>query len=110
MTLSYRSFSQVKQLRTCSWSYKLERIDRVPRRPSVPAVAGSAVHAGTEVIDQIIHANGAPTDDTFELALERALDDLNVETEAQREKGWEPETWKRYGRATAAKPHEQCLS
>lgn len=105
----FRSYSQVRQLRTCGWQYKLERLDRVPSRPSVPAVAGTAIHSGTEVIDQQLHAGNAEHGEILGKANARALNDIEVEVEAKREKGWEVETWKRYGRATKEKPQGENL-
>lgn len=98
---AYRSFSQIKQVRTCSWQYKLARIDRAPRRPSVPAVAGSAIHSGTEVIDQL----GPEIDTAYPKALQVALVFLESEIEAQGNDGWAPEDWKKYGRRTIEKPN-----
>lgn len=108
-TVRHRSYSQISQLRRCGWQYKLERIDGVPSRPSAAAVAGVAVHAATEHVDQIIYSNPNATFDDFDPAFQEAQRVLDLEVEQKRQKGWPPETWKTYGRATAAKPHGEDL-
>lgn len=91
----HRSFSQVKQLRTCGFSYKLERIDRVPSRPSVPAVAGVAVHSGTEEVDRLW--SGATASLTAR-GLETARASFDEQVEKLTAEGWPPETWRSFGR------------
>lgn len=113
-TYTHRSFSQINQLRTCGEQYRLERIERVPSRPSCPAVAGTVVHTGTETVDQLlVEMNQDETKDQNwddlrgYLILNGAADAdvaLDVEIEKYRKKGWEPETWRRYGRSTSEKP------
>lgn len=105
-TPTHRSFSQVKQLRTCGEQYRLERVERVPSRPSVPAVAGSAIHVGTEKIDELL-LQGADSEDIAELALTATLVALDEEIQHLADKGWTTDKWKRYGRKTAEKPQAE---
>ena len=65
-----------------------------------------AVHVGTETIDHGLLA-GVDSADLAEMALSATLAKLDEETERLTEKGWEPETWKRYGRKTAEKPQAE---
>lgn len=97
----------MRQLRTCGWQYKLERLDGVPSRPSVPAVAGVAIHVGTELADKQIHGGSTDRDKIAGDALERTLSELDSEIEKYTGKGWEPDTWKRYGRKTNEKPNAE---
>lgn len=119
----HRSYSQVRQLRTCGEQFRLERIERVPSRPSCPAVAGTAVHTGTETVDHLLHAEddwfGEPKvslvkqadwrEKLIAAALPKALESLDVEIAAYVEKGWETSTWKRYGRKTKEKPNAEDI-
>lgn len=106
----HRSYSQVRQLRTCGEQYRLERIEGVPSRPSAPAVAGVAVHVGTETVDKMLHAPWENTAaELIQRGTEMAIAELDIQIARYRAKGWEPETWKKYGRATAEKPQAEDI-
>lgn len=107
--MTHRSYSQVRQLRTCGEQYRLERIERVPSRPSVPAVAGVAIHVGTETIDNGLLA-GVEPEDIAEFAQTATLVKLDAEVERYSQKGWKPETWKRFGRKTVEKPNAEDIN
>lgn len=99
----------MRQLRTCGWQFYLERVQRVAARPSVPAVAGVAVHVATEVVDRLLH-NGQ-TDPITLAATAQADADASLDEAIAHESaaGWEPDTWKRYGRKTTEKPNGEDL-
>lgn len=102
-TVTHRSYSQVSQLRTCGWAYKLERLDRVPSRPSCAAVGGTVVHSGTELVDHILHSN--PTASRLEvsdwgcLEADKALDAAIAKYAG---KDWPVDTWRMYGKQDIA--------
>lgn len=92
---AHRSYSQVSQLRRCGWGYKLERIDKYPSRPGAAGVAGSAIHLGTEYVDENLALLGGD-----ELALSAtvvALDAFDAEV-AKLSQKFQVDTWKAYGR------------
>lgn len=99
--LSYvhRSYSQINQLRKCGYQFKLERIDKVPSRPMVNAVAGKAVHAGTETVDDLMHDQDVTDRERLILAgsLEAATA-LGHEVQEALKDGWPVESWRRYPR------------
>jgi hypothetical protein len=101
----HRSYSQVSQLRRCGWQYKLERLDRVPSRPSVPAVAGKIFHTISEEIDRWLYENNqhhnfkSPDAGLHDVAKWK-LNDLRS-TEIAKEAdhtGFGPETWRHFGK------------
>ena len=107
---AHRSYSQLNALRNCGEMFRLERVAKVPQRPSVPAVAGKVIHAATETIDHLIH-DGQRDPLALEIAASETADrELTVEValESQGEHA-DPATWKRYGRATAEKPNGEDL-
>lgn len=111
-TYTHRSHSQVGSLRRCGWAYKLARVDGVSRRPSCPAVAGSAFHLASEFIDESIHAGVDLEGDTADLATEaiaRSSDYIKEEIAKQEGSGWPTDQWKRFGRATKEKPHGEDI-
>jgi putative RecB family exonuclease len=104
--VSFRSHSQLKQLRTCGESYRLARIERLPKRPSVAQVGGVVAHHVTETIDQAIEAarKGAYITDRdilLSLALDRAEEVWPVVTE-EFSKNYEPPDWKVFGKQDLA--------
>lgn len=110
LAVTHRSYSQVRQLRDCGEAYRLERIEHAPSRPSAPAVAGVSVHTGTETVDYLLHGPDAVTSQQLVIAGCSAADEaLNGEIEKYVAKGWEPSTWKKYGRATIAKPQAEDI-
>lgn len=70
-------------MQRCPEAYRLARIEGVSRRPSVPALAGTAIHVGTEEVDRLILA-GVDDLDTLtresltnaETALDSAVDEV----------------------------------
>lgn len=98
--LSYvhRSFSQVKQLRKCGFQFKLQRIDRVPDRPMVNAVAGTAVHTGTEFVDKQILNGTTDRDDIAKWASHEADIALAKQVEHFEGEGWPVAAWRKYPR------------
>jgi putative RecB family exonuclease len=102
--VQHRSYSQINQLRTCSWQYKLERIDKIPSRPSCAAVAGRVVHKATESVDIAIVRGCTTRSALVEVALNVAAVDLGDEIQSHQEHYPDPDSWKRYGRSTVAKP------
>jgi putative RecB family exonuclease len=50
--LEYLSHSSLEDVRSCSYKYKLRKIDRVAQRPSWSLIGGNAVHSVTEAIDK----------------------------------------------------------
>jgi PD-(D/E)XK nuclease superfamily len=105
---THRSFSQISQLRTCGEQYRLERIEKLPQRPSCAAIAGKVVHAASETIDWAIHAGTGF--DLRDLALEDADIALRKEIEeASVGEFTDPLTWKRYGRPTSEKPNGEDI-
>lgn len=106
---AHRSFSQVRQLRTCGWQFYLERVQRVAARPSVPAIAGVAVHVATEVVDRLL-LNGQ-TESAELTAAAQADADASLDEAIAHESaaGWEPSTWKRFGRKTVEKPNGEDI-
>jgi hypothetical protein len=112
---THRSYSQVRQLRTCGEQFRLERIERAPSKPSCPAVAGTAVHTGTETVDKLLHEAPPVSLDKHRnttlvaAALPKALEALDAEIAKFVEKGWETSQWKRYGRKTKEKPNAEDI-
>lgn len=106
---THRSYSQVRQLRTCGEQFRLERIERKPSRPSAPAVAGTAVHTGTETADAHIDDTELTRSIVVDLALDAALVELDAQIEKFTAQGWPPDTWKRYGRKTKEKPNAEDI-
>lgn len=106
---THRSYSQVRQLRTCGWQFYLERVRRVSARPSVPAIAGVAVHTATEVVDRLLHDGQTDPDILIAEAQADADESLFGSIAHESEAGWEPSTWKRYGRKTADKPNGEDI-
>lgn len=106
---SYRSFSQLRQYRECGEAYRLARIERMAKRPSAAQVAGVLIHSATEVIDQSIHEGTEDRDKLIRLA-SGTLASIRDETVAQFSQNYMPEDWKRFGRATTAKPNGEDLA
>lgn len=106
----HRSFSQVKQLRQCGWQYYLERVLAKPSRPSVPAVAGIAVHSATEVIDHLLHQGHTDTTDIYGRAQAKADEAVEASIAKLSAAGWATETWKKFGRKTTEKPNGEDLT
>lgn len=102
--MTHRSYSQVRQLRECGEAYRLSRIERVAERPNTAAVAGTAVHTGTETVDWNLAGGQTDREALVEMANLTALEALDAEIAKNREHGWEPLDYKRYGRATKEKP------
>lgn len=100
--VTHRSYSAVSKLRTCGEQYKLEKIDKVPSRPSCAAVGGTVVHVGTEHIDHAIH-NGLIDHEGRDSILGEALliteDAFDAEIALRVEKsGFPVEQWLKYGK------------
>jgi putative RecB family exonuclease len=109
-TVSHRSFSQINQLRTCGEAYRLERIEKMPQRPSCAAIAGKVVHAASETIDWEIKDGAASAEYIREAAQIDANDALDKEIEQASVGDFtDPATWKRYGRPTIEKPHGEDI-
>jgi hypothetical protein len=114
---THRSYSQVRQLRTCGEQFRLERIERAPSKPSCPAVAGTAVHTGTETVDKLLHSESVVSlvkladrrARLIEAALPPTMEALDAEIRHFEEKGWETSRWKRYGRKTKEKPNAEDI-
>jgi hypothetical protein len=109
---THRSFSQISQLRTCGEQYRLERIEKLPQRPSCAAIAGKVVHAASEIIDWMIH--DSDYGDIRQVLVLRAnavaVDALDDEIQqASVGEFTDPLTWKRYGRATSEKPNGEDI-
>ena len=100
---AHRSYSQLHNLRTCGWQYKLERVDEIPSRPSCPQAAGTIIHQVTEQVDLLIEAG------QDRVSVQQRADTLLGEVETQVTKQFSehftPETWKSYGRPTILKPN-----
>lgn len=94
----HRSYSQLKQLRTCGYQFKLERIDRVPSRPMVNASAGVAVHTGTETVDKMILAGETSAETIIGISTARASEAFQREVEEAEADGWPVSTWRTYPR------------
>lgn len=94
---THRSYSQIKQLRTCGYQFKLERIDKVPSRPGAANVAGSVVHTGTEWVDQQIHAGTFEREGLISEALKLANEALDAELAAYEAQGWTVDAFRAYG-------------
>ena len=101
----HRSFSQVNQLRRCGWQYKLERIDRVPSRPSVPAVAGKIFHEISEEIDRWLHQDNSfhnfsrPNTSLHEVALWKMRDITPAYLQKEEEAtSYLRDDWKHFGK------------
>lgn len=97
LSYTHRSFSQVKQLRTCGYQFKLERIDRVPQRPGAANVAGDAVHKATEQADIQIHAGTIDRDELVTTCTALALGVLEDGLAKNAEEGWEEADHKAFG-------------
>jgi len=67
-----------------------------------------AIHVGTETIDHGLLAGVDPAD-IKEQALSATLAKLDEETERYTQKGFAPDTWKRFGRKTAEKPNAEDI-
>jgi hypothetical protein len=94
---THRSYSQVKQLRTCGYQFKLERIDQVPRRPGAASVAGTALHTATELIDHELLADPLDTTELNDRALTAAFEALDAEIALNEERGWPVDSYRSYG-------------
>lgn len=113
----YLSYSQIRQLRDCGESYRLARIDRWPRRPSCPAVAGTIVHTATEAVDQILleterGAEGVLPDRDVLIRIGKmnAADiATTVIANSNNEDFPTPDTWKRFGRKNKTTPNAQDM-
>lgn len=97
--VNYRSFSKLKSIRTCGEQYRLERVERVPSRPSWAAVAGTVIHTGTETVDNMIHNGEVDRDLLIDTATAATLVALDEEI-VRRSGDFLPEQWKAYGRST----------
>lgn len=96
--ISHRSYSQINSVRNCGESYRLERIERVPQRPSCAAVGGVVVHTATELVDMMIHQGfGAHRDALSSDANEAAVTAMDREID-KRTGDYPVEAWKQYGR------------
>lgn len=87
--VTHRSYSQVRQLRTCGEQYRLERVEHAPSRPSAAAEGGKAIHLGTEDYDK---------GGTVGYAIDSAQFALAQSEVALEEQGWPSDSWKRYGK------------
>lgn len=97
----HRSFSQIKQYRTCGEQYRLERIDGAPSRPSTPAIAGVAVHSGTEEVDRLLGSVSWSSVTTLaEAGLAVAIKSLDDQVQKYTDQGWSPDEWRSFGRST----------
>jgi hypothetical protein len=61
-------------------------------------VAGVAVHVGTELVDEQLLDGSSDREVIVACATAASLTKLDSEVEHYREKGWEPDQYKRYGR------------
>lgn len=107
--VAHRSQSQINQLRTCGLQYKLERLDRVPSRPSCPAVAGKIFHSASEEIDKLLHRSpDAGQRELVQLGAD-IVNDIYDAAIAEESEHFSPDEWKRYGRKTKAKPNAEDM-
>lgn len=107
---AHRSYSQLSTLRNCGEQYRLTRVEKIAERPSVPAVVGRVIHTATEFIDHALLADPSvdPTTEALSVA-DRELD-AAVQVEAVHNPEFaDPDSWKRYGRATVEKPRGEDL-
>jgi hypothetical protein len=81
----------------------------VSKRPSAAQVAGVLIHTGTEPIDHAIHEGIDDREKLVQIATE-ALAATRDATVAEFSKDYAPEEWKRFGRATTAKPNGEDLA
>ena len=99
-------------MRECGWQYRLSRIDRVAKRPSCPAVAGTLFHTVSESIDFAIDGQEQVRDHDelvaygYAVLAEQAEPLILAEEEHS---GYARDTWKRYGRRTNDKPHGEDM-
>ena len=111
--VKHRSYSQINQYRTCGEQYRLERLERVPSRPSAAAVAGRIIHTATETVDHLVW-NGAleATPQGWEALCKAGCEaavEAATEAIADGSKHFPPHEWKMYGRPTAANPTGQNI-
>lgn len=99
---THRSYSQLKQLRSCGYQFKLERIDKVPSRPMVNASAGVAVHTGTETVDKLLLEGETNGETIVAVASARAAEALQREVEEAEADGWPVSTWRTYPKQSFA--------
>lgn len=92
----YRSYSQLSQLRRCGESYRLSRIEKVPKRPVVTTEMGSAVHVVTEYIDEAL--DYGQFQDHESLAAEALTQGVAEFSRIMAKSEWPESEWKYYGR------------
>lgn len=92
----------------------MERVEKVPSRPSCPQVAGVVIHTATEAVDHLLHQVGYPHGEVPEredllvaaqLAASNALTDALVKFSEH----YPVEQWQRYGRSTQDKPNAEDM-
>lgn len=71
---------------------------RVQARPSVPAIAGSAVHVGTEQTDKLLLSGQTDSSVLIGESLTHAYASYIEATDKEAKAGWEPSSWKSFGR------------
>jgi hypothetical protein len=88
--------------------FRLERIERVPSRPSCPAVAGKIFHTASETIDQQLHEGNDARDSLIQLGMKAVADcyDQQIEDDS---KHFTPDEWRKYGRPTKEKPNAEDM-
>lgn len=96
---SHRSFSQLNTLRRCGEAYRLSRVEGIPSRPSVPAVAGAAVHLGTETTDRRLEEWTEPSEAQVQEIIEEGIDvALSSVDDEVRSEEWPVEDWNYFGK------------
>lgn len=96
------SFSAFEQYSRCGYQFHLDRNLKVPTRPSMAAVAGSAFHEWTELYDWHAVTDRA---DQFDYSAEDIFSDLVAQEEE--ESGLARDQWQISGRKTKDKPNKE---
>ena len=104
---STSSYSQASSMQTCSWRYVLERLIRVPQRPSWATVGGSAVHYATEVWDNWTLADEWVQDHATITKLWHDQFDRSIAEREEQEPDFPKAEWRASGRATKAWPNKE---
>ena len=112
--VAHRSYSQMTSWLRCGNAYYLERVAKVPQRPSWWFVGGKAVHSATETFDRLVEnkpyllvageertKHEEEIDWIWESAWENEYQDTLTNTDVP------VEEWRAGGRATKAKPNKE---
>ncbi len=105
---AHLSFSQVSTMQRCGEQYRLERLERVPSRPSWATTGGSAVHTASEEWDWSVIKDGDWNTDHHHLdGLFQKHMDLAIAANLERNPGFTTNDWRASGRASKANPDKE---